>query len=258
MSILEKIVADKMDEVRNLKTSTSLDQLMDRALACESPRGFGRTLTARKYIALIAEIKRASPSRGPIRDPLVAGEIAPMYEKGGAAAISVLTEENHFRGKPQDLAECREASTLPILRKDFIIDPHQVPESRIMGADAVLLIVACLEDSLLGELLALAREMSLDALVEVHNEEELGRAITAGADIIGINNRNLATFEVDLQTTFDLLPKVPEGRTIVSESGIQSHLDVALLHDAGADAILVGESLLRQPNIQRAVRILLG
>jgi len=258
MNILERIIADKMPEIERLRDGASLDDLMQEAMGMERARPLGEALVSGPGIALIAEIKRASPSRGRIREDFHPAELAEEYEAGGAAALSVLTEANYFEGHLAYLAEVRAASKLPVLRKDFLVDARQVPESRLRGADAVLLIVAALDDGRLREMLEVCRNLSLAALVEVHTEAELDRALGAGATLVGINNRDLETFEVNLQTTFSLLPRIPEGVIKVSESGIGSPLDVALLRDAGADAILVGEWLMRQDNVRTAVRSLMG
>lgn len=258
MNILERIIADKRPEIEELRSTTTLEALVEEALKSPRPRSFAGALVTGSDISLIAEIKRASPSKGLIREDFDPAKIAAEYEKGGAAALSVLTETNYFEGDLAYLRQVREAAEIPILRKDFLVDPLQIPESRLRGADAVLLIVAALDDARLRQMLVLSRRLSLTGLVEVHSEGELERAIAAGAGVVGINNRNLETFEVSLQTTFDLLPRMPDTVVKVSESGIESHLDVALLRDAGVDAILVGESLMRQTNVRAAVRKLMG
>lgn len=209
-------------------------------------------------INLIAEFKRASPSKGPIcldREP---EDVAARYEAAGAAAVSVLTDEPFFSGTLDDLRAVRKAVNLPLLRKDFILDPYQLPEARCAGADAVLLIAAALDDDGMKALQAGATELRLDALVEVHNEAELERALGVGAKIIGVNNRDLRTFSVNIETTFRLRDMIPAGIVVVSESGIRSRGDVLALEKAGVDAILVGEHLMRQEDHGRAVRELLG
>lgn len=258
MSILDRIVADKMKEVSDLRSRIGFESLMEQARLPVETRGFKEALIDPKGIALIAEIKKASPSKGLIREDFDPATIAEAYETAGASAISVLTEMKYFQGHPDYLGTARKHSTLPLLRKDFIVDPIQVPESRIIGADAILLIVAALRKTDLIGLLGLAQEIGLDVLVEVHNESELDCAIEVGSDIIGINNRNLATFEVDLQTTFDLVSKIPKDVVVVSESGIASYLDISLLRDAGVNAVLVGETLMRSTNIVKSVHDLMG
>jgi indole-3-glycerol phosphate synthase len=209
-------------------------------------------------ISLIAEMKRASPSRGAIRPDASVSEIVRAYEAAGARAVSVLTEPAHFGGSLGDLAEARAACDLPLLRKDFVIDAYQVLEARAAGADAVLLIVAALGGDRLAELMAAASDLGMDSLVEVHDEEEVEAAVEAGAEVIGINNRDLHSLEVDLETTFRLLADVPAGTVVVAESGITRRGDVERLEDAGVDAILVGEALMRADDTARAVRDLLG
>jgi indole-3-glycerol phosphate synthase len=258
MNILEKIIADKKAEIDRLHVAGSLDALMEKAAGTGRPRNFAAALDRGDEIALIGEIKRASPSKGLIREDFDPPFLAEQYERGGASALSVLTEVNYFQGDPKYLREARNAVDLPVLRKDFIVDPHQVPESRNLDADAILLIVAALDDAKLRDLVGLAKELSLAALVEVHAADELDRALAAGAEIVGINNRNLETFEMSLQTTFDLLPHIPDGIITVSESGIESNLDVGLMRDIGVNAILVGESLMRQDNVRSAARKLMG
>jgi indole-3-glycerol phosphate synthase len=258
MSFLQRIIADKLREVSNLRSTVKFEILLQQARETPNLRSFRKAITRPNEISLIAEIKKASPSKGLIREDFDPIKIAEDYETAGAAAISVLTETQYFLGDPRYLAVAKEHSTRPLLRKDFLVDPIQIPESRILGADAILLIVAALEPRVLADLLSLARELSLDALVEVHDESELKTALEAGADLIGINNRNLDTFEVHLQTTFDLLPKIPNGIATVSESGISSHLDVNLLRDVGVDAVLVGEAFMRSNNVRAAVHKLMG
>jgi indole-3-glycerol phosphate synthase len=203
-------------------------------------------------------MKRASPSKGPIRPGASVSEVVKAYEAAGASACSVLTEGPHFQGSLDDLVEARAACRLPLLRKDFIVHEYQLMEARLAGADAVLLIVAALGGERLRELLTAASDLGLDTLVEVHDAEEVGDAIEAGAELLGINNRNLRTFEVDLDTTFRLLPDVPAGTVVVAESGITNAHDVQHLEDAGVDAILVGETLMRAPDPAEAIRSLLG
>jgi indole-3-glycerol phosphate synthase len=212
----------------------------------------------RPGLALIAEHKRRSPSAGVIRSELSLEDVIRAYEGGGAAAVSVLTEEANFGGSSEDLRRARATTDLPILRKDFIIDPYQVDESVALGADAILLIVAALGDGELRELHARALERGLSVLVEVHDARELERALAFGASIVGVNNRDLRTLEVDTERTFELLPQVPDGVLTVAESGFSAPEQLVALRDAGTDAVLVGEALMRAEDIQRATRTLLG
>jgi len=204
--------------------------------------------------SVIAEYKRRSPSAGVIREGASVADVVRAYERGGAAALSVLTEHDHFGGSIQDLQEARAASDIPVLRKDFTIDPYMIYEARAAGADAVLLVVGSLEIRELGSLYGIARELEMDAIVEVHDEEELNMALDVDADVIGINNRNLEDFTVDLAVTFDLLTDVPAGKTVVSESGIHTREDVEELEAVGVDAVLVGEALMRAPDPEAACR----
>lgn len=225
-----------------------LRELKARAADLLPPLDFKKAITRGpgEGIKAIAEIKRASPSAGILREGFDPEGLARAYAKGGASAISVLTDEPFFQGSLRHIEEVRMEVELPILRKDFIIDPYQVFETRASLADAFLLIVAALEPPMLQDLLGLALELRLHPLVEVHTEEELTKALEAGADLIGINNRDLKTFQVSLETTFSLLPHIPRGKIVVSESGIKDRSDVVRLSEAGLDAILVGEALLRE------------
>ena len=211
---------------------------------------------SRPGTSLVAEYKRRSPSAGMIRPDLDVAEVVSGYERGGAAALSILTEEEHFGGSLGDLHAARAASALPILRKDFHLDRYQLWEAKAAGADAVLLVVGALDSEALAALYAEARALDLDALVEVHDEEELEAALEIDADVIGINNRNLTDFSVDVGRTFDLLAEVPAGKTVVSESGISSRDQVEELERVGVDAVLVGETLMRAPDPEEAVRAL--
>jgi indole-3-glycerol phosphate synthase len=203
---------------------------------------------------VIAEYKRRSPSAGTIREDASVSDVVRAYERGGAAALSVLTEHDHFGGSLSDLEEARAAADIPILRKDFTLDPYQVYEARAAGADAILLVVGALSVRELGALQGIARQLEMDAIVEVHDEHELEAALDVDADIIGINNRDLTDFSVDLQVTFDLLTDVPAGKTVVSESGIHTAVDVDELEQVGVDAVLVGEALMRAPDPEAACR----
>jgi indole-3-glycerol phosphate synthase len=255
MTILDEILEQKRSELAEARRRLPGPRLAERAEAVREPvRGFRRALERAVPPAVIAELKRRSPSRGEIRadfDPVL---LAKEYADGGAAALSVLTDERFFGGSLAFLRKVREAVALPLLRKDFLIDPYQVDEARLAGADAVLLIVAALEGPLLRALLERARGLGLDALVEVHDERELDAALGAGADWIGINNRDLRSFVTDLAVTERLAPRVPPGVAIVAESGIHGPADVARLARAGARAFLVGESLMREPEPGRALR----
>jgi indole-3-glycerol phosphate synthase len=228
------------------------------AAAAEPARPFAAALAAGPNVAVIAEVKKASPSAGLIREAFDPAEIARAYEEGGAAAISVLTDEPFFQGSLEYLRVVRRAVGLPVLRKDFILEPYQVWEARAAGADAVLLIVAALEDTALAGLLGLTGELGMDALVEVHDRAELERAAAAGAAVVGVNNRDLRTFEVRLETTCELAPLVPSGRVLVAESGIATAGDVARVGACGAHAVLVGEALMRAGDIAGALRALAG
>jgi indole-3-glycerol phosphate synthase len=207
--------------------------------------------------AVIAEHKRRSPSAGTIREGSTVEEIVAAYEAGGALALSVLTEEAHFGGSLEDLVAARMASTLPILRKDFTVDRYQLFEARVAGADAVLLVVGSIPAGDLADLHAEAHELDLDVIVEVHNEEDLDEALEIDADLIGINNRDLMDFSVSLATTFDLLPEIPAGKTVVSESGISTREDLQELERVGVDAVLIGEALMREDDPEEALRELL-
>ena len=221
-----------------------LGGLIEAAAACPPPRDFRAGLRSAEGLAVIAEIKRRSPSRGALDETLVAGEVAAAYRDGGAACLSVLTESGFFGGSPEDLAAAREASGLPVLRKDFTVVPADVCDARIMGADAVLLIVAALDPEELATLAGLAADLGLAALVEVHGEDEVHAATAAGADLVGVNQRDLATFEVDPARARRLRAALPEGVVAVAESGVKGPGDARVLADAGYDAVLVGESLV--------------
>lgn len=256
--ILDDIIAYKKKELAETKRRVPLADIKSRAADAGPTRGFGINLAGCEEIRLIAEVKKASPSKGVIRADFDAVKIARAYEESGASCISVLTEEKFFQGKIEYLDGIRRAVGLPLLRKDFIIDEYQIFEARAAGADAVLLIAACLERQQIEDFLGIAGQIGLDALVESHTYKELDKALFSGAGIVGINNRNLSTFSVSLQTTLDLLKDIPEDRTVVSESGIKTRDDVVMLQKAGVDAILVGESLMREKDIGKKVKELLG
>lgn len=256
--ILDRIVAARRGDLARAKAGVSLSALERMPAFAEKRRGFAAALRSSRRPAIIAEVKKASPSRGIIRadfDPLA---IARSYAAGGAAALSVLTEERFFQGSLGFLAPIRAAVELPLLRKDFLLDPYQVVEARAFGADAVLLIVAILDDALLADLLAAVRATGLDALVEVHCEGEADRALRAGARLIGVNNRDLRTFETTLATAERLRPRLAGEVVTVAESGIESAADVRRLSACGYDAFLIGESLMRAPDPGVALRDLLA
>ena len=256
--ILDDIIVNKKEELAETKRRIPLVDIKRRAADAGPTRGFGSALDGHGEIRLIAEVKKASPSKGVIREDFHPVNIAESYEKSGASCISVLTEEKYFQGSLAYLGEIRKAVGLPLLRKDFIIDEYQLFEARAAGADAALLIAACLERQQLEDYIGIAKQLGLDVLVESHTYKELDRSLLAGAMLIGINNRDLGTFAVNLQTTIDLMKDIPDDRTVVSESGIRTHEDVVRLQQAGVDAILVGESLMREKDIGKKVKQLLG
>jgi len=253
VSILERITAVKRAEVAAAKRTAPEAELERRARAAPAPRPFAQALQGRSP-AVIAEIKRASPSRGVLREHFEPASIARSYEKGGAACLSVLTDREFFQGAPEHLQAAREACSLPVLRKDFILEPYQVLEARAMGADCILLIVACLQPAELRLLEDAAGAHGMAVLVEVHDAAELDVALALKTPLIGINNRNLRTFETTLETTLDLLPRVPAGRTVVTESGILARADVERMRERGINAFLVGEAFMRAPDPGGALR----
>lgn len=260
MTILTDIIAYKRAEVDAAKSAAPLSMIEATARALGRPRGFERALRRQGEhgVALIAEIKKASPSKGLIRADFDPAGHAAAYEAGGATCLSVLTDGPSFKGSRLDLIAARAASSLPIIRKDFLIDPYQVAEARAWGADSILIIMASASDALAHELLAAARDFGLDALVETHDEAEVERALALGASMIGVNNRDLKTFKTSLETTARLARLIPSDRLIVSESGINHRCDLDQLKGDGAAAFLVGESLMRQPDIEAATRLLLA
>ena len=259
-SILERIAAYKREEVRNLSDAIPISELEALARDAPPPRGFAKNLVdrSRNGYGIIAEIKKASPSKGLIREEFVPSALASDYEAGAAACISVLTDSPSFQGSPDHLKEARKAASIPIIRKDFMLDPYQIFESRVIGADCILIILAMVGDALADELESAAREIGLDVLVEVHNEREVERASNLRSPLIGINNRDLNTFRVDIETTERLAPRIPMGRTVVSESGIWAPSHLARLARSGVRCFLVGESLMRKQNVARALRELLA
>ena len=255
--ILKKIVARKRVEITEAQLHTSVAQLQQRADEADHCRGFAQAIASKLSAnepAVIAEIKKASPSRGVLRDPFVPAEIAVSYQAAGAACLSVLTDVDFFQGGEWALREARSACALPVIRKDFIVDPYQVLEARAMNADCILLIAAVLEESELRLLYDLAVELGMDVLVEVHDKDELERAQAIRPMLLGINNRDLRTFDVSLNTTEQLLPDILEGTTVITESGIMAPADVVRLQDSGVNAFLVGEAFMRAADPGSALR----
>lgn len=251
--ILKKILATKSEEVLRAQQKVSQNTLEEQAVyslnsSSLKPRGFAASIERKiqaGHAGVISEIKKASPSRGILRDPFYPAEIAKSYEEHGAACLSVLTDVEYFQGNPDYLKEARSACSLPVLRKDFMVDPYQIFEARAMGADAILLIVSALSDTQLKEFESIAHELDMDVLVEVHGPEELDRALQLKTTLLGINNRNLRTFEVSLQNTLDLLKDIPQDKRVVTESGILSKEDVKLMRSHNVHAFLVGEAFMR-------------
>jgi indole-3-glycerol phosphate synthase len=257
MNVLERIVDVTRDEIRRRRREIPLAELEAQVHAREG-RPFSEALV-RPGVSIIAEHKRRSPSAGEIRAGATVTDITTAYERGGAAALSILTEGPHFGGTLRDLEEARACTALPILRKDFVVDPYQVYESAAVGADAILLIVAALEPDDLSSLYAEALNLDLDVLVEVHDEEELETALeVVDAEVIGINNRDLTDFTVDVERTYELLADVPAGKTVVSESGFHTREQLEELERVGVDAVLIGETLMRAPDPEAALRDLSG
>ncbi len=269
--ILQKILATKATEVRQARAQMS-QAAIEQALRVISvdqhpgiqsqdhlPRGFEKALRAKiasNQPAVIAEIKKASPSKGVMRENFAPAEIAGQYARAGAACLSVLTDKDYFQGHPDYLKVARRACNLPVLRKDFMVDAYQVYEARYWGADAILLIVAALSDAQLSELETVALQLGMDVLVEIHDGDELDRALRLKSPLLGINNRNLRTFETSLQTTLDLLPRVPSDRLLITESGILAPSDVTLMREHGVHGFLVGEAFMRQPDPGQALQAL--
>lgn len=249
--ILQKILQRKREEITERSRKVSVDELKTRIKSASAPRGFIASIENKinqGKTGIIAEIKKASPSKGVIRENFNPVEIARSYEQHGAACLSVLTDRDFFQGHEEYLQQARAATSLPVIRKDFIIDPYQVYEARAINADCILLIVAALDDAQLNTLLALAHELRMDVLMEVHDRDEMTRAIASGARLIGVNNRNLRTFDVSLQNTLGMLDMVPADRILVTESGIHTPQDVKLMRDHKVHAFLVGEAFMRAEN----------
>lgn len=259
--VLARICDDTRAELVRRKQAYPIETLRAKCAAIRPPRGFGQALmtaTAAGRYGLIGEIKKASPSGGMIRPDYDPAALARAYKDGGATCLSVLTDQPHFQGSADDLRAARAAVDLPVLRKDFILDPWQIYESRLMGADCILLIMAALTDEQAIELEILARSLDMDVLVEVHDHGELTRALGLQSKLIGVNNRNLKTLQTDLNTTLELAPMVPPDRFLIGESGIRTHADVRRLAERGVHCFLVGESLMRQPDVAEATRRLLN
>lgn len=246
--ILRKILARKVQEVSARQEQVSLQTLKDCLPRAPAVRGFADAIARRLVTgraAVIAEIKKASPSKGLLRADFRPAEIAASYERGGATCLSVLTDVDFFQGADEYLQQARDACGLPVLRKDFMLDPYQVYEARVLGADCILLIVAALSDAQMHELALIAQDLGMDILVEVHDADELARALTLNTPLIGVNNRNLRTFETRLDTTLDLLTQIPANRIVVTESGIHTPVDVARMRTHGVHAFLVGEAFMK-------------
>ncbi len=257
-TVLEEIIASKIEEVEQRKSIVTMDELRYAADRVSSPRDFLGALVQKPTISLIAEVKKASPSAGLIREDFDPAAIAAAYQAGGASCLSVLTDEQFFEGRLQYLTLVKSAVEIPVLRKDFIIDPYQLFEARAAGADAVLLIAEALDDRQLADLHEQTVALAMTPLVEFHQAENLQRVIDLGAKLIGINNRDLRTFHTDVNQTLELRKHLPDACTVVSESGIQDHADLVRLFEAKVDAVLVGEHLMRQPDIQGATQTLLN
>ncbi len=259
--ILNKIVAVKHEEIAAAKKKASLEAIRADAESRVLTRDFEGALRAKiaaGQAAVIAEVKKASPSKGVLREDFIPADIAQSYAEHGAACLSVLTDRQFFQGQPDYLKQARASCDLPVLRKDFMVDPYQVYEARAMGADCILLIAACLDDAQMADLEAIARSLDMAVLVEVHDGAELDRALRLKTPLVGINNRNLRSFEVSLATTLDLLPRVPADRLLITESGILGAADVQIMRDAGVHAFLVGEAFMRAPDPGAALSSLFG
>ncbi len=258
--VLTKICATKSEYVAEQKTKVTLEELKNQINHQSAARGFYTALKSKSEsgLGVIAEIKKASPSKGLIREDFDPPSLAASYEKGGAACLSVLTDQPYFQGSDDYLKQARSAASLPVLRKDFMIDLYQVYESRAMGADCILLIMAALSDGQAQELESLAMELGMDVLVEIHNEAECERALKLSSPLIGVNNRNLKTLEVDLVVTKEISPMIPSDRLVVCESGLYTHQDLASMAAIGVRSFLIGESLMRQENVEMALKTLIS
>ena len=249
--ILKKIVSRKQEEIADSINRVPIKRMIELAANADSPRGFYNALNSKVLkcqSGIIAEIKKASPSKGVLRENFDPVEIAQSYESGGATCLSILTDRDFFQGDPQYLIKARTAVSIPVIRKDFIIHPYQVYESRAIGADCILLIASCLEDDELINLSSIATSLEMDTLVEVHDSEELHRALKLDLPLLGINNRNLRNFEVSLQTTIDLISEIGDDKLIITESGIKTKLDVDLMHQHNVFGFLIGEAFMRDSN----------
>ncbi len=249
--ILKKIVSRKQEEIADSINRVSLERMIELSSSADSPRGFYNALhnkVLKRQSGVIAEIKKASPSKGILREDFDPVEIAQSYESGGASCLSILTDRDFFKGDPLYLIKARAAVTIPVIRKDFIIHPYQVYESRAIGADCILLIASCLDDDELKDLSDIATSLGMDTLVEVHDHEELNRALKLDLPLLGINNRNLRNFEVTLQTTIDLLSKISDDKLVITESGIKTRQDVELMHQNNVFGFLIGEAFMRDRN----------
>ncbi len=258
-NILDTIIATKFEEIKESQKIKSLDQLQDEVINASQTRGFVKaieTQLSKNKAAVIAEIKKASPSKGVIRENFNPKEIAISYEKGGATCLSVLTDQQYFKGHANYLKEARAACNLPVLRKDFMVDPYQIYEARAMGADCILLIVAALPLSLMQELEEITHSLGMNVLVEIHNQEELDLALQLKTPLLGINNRNLKTFDVSLGTTFDLIKNINSDKIIVTESGIFTSNDVKMMQDHHVNTFLIGEAFMRESDPGHSLKTL--